>query len=56
MPMITRANSKPEKPVAIAKAMHPATATARKPRITDRGPYRSSQVPSGNWVSEKPRK
>ena len=47
------AASKPTKLVATAKAAQPSTATPRNARITRRGPKRSSQVPSGNWVSAK---
>ena len=51
-----RANSKPVKLVAMEKAMQPSTATLKKAILTFLGPKRSSQVPSGNWVSEKPKK
>ncbi|MDT4867682.1 hypothetical protein FQZ97_1026060 [compost metagenome] len=56
MPVSMRAASKPEKLVASAKAMQPSTATVRNARITLRGPWRSSQLPRGNWVIAKPRK
>ena len=49
-PHSTRAASRPEKLVASENAQQPATATARKPRITFLGPWRSSQVPSGSWM------
>jgi hypothetical protein len=51
-----RAASKPMKLVAVAKARHPKTATAKNAKLTFLGPKRSSHDPNGNWVSENPRK
>ena len=55
-PHNTRPASSPENPVAAENTRLPTTATPRKPSATFLGPCRSSQVPSGNCVAEKPRK
>ena len=56
MPIITRAASSQAKLPATENARQPSTARLRNHRITRFGPYRSSQLPSGNCIAAKPRK
>jgi hypothetical protein len=55
-PVRMRAKNKPVKLSAQAKATQPKTAATKNDKITLFGPWRSSQLPMGNCISEKPKK